>query len=242
MNLGTFTAAGIAAFQRFLDSQTTPAPLPWPASALEDSSYSTPASAQVSLAQREFLTRFELAEYLHRQFAEAGFSPAPDNMALWAWIACRYFRELCPKGSGGVWKPGSIARWIPASSNYRRYYRHIVVGPYSIFRAHRDNPRRALALLCQAPGRPGDVVEQLASRQQLVTNPTIVSIATRCFVDPTTDRQRKRAGGKGAGSARRLVDVLSQFEVTWDLSTVSESDLFSMLPTEFKERGVSRRG
>ena len=90
-----------------------------------------------------------------------------------------------------------------------------------------------MALLCQKPGRPGDLVEQLASRQQLVTNAAIMQTATDCFVDPVKGTQRKSANSKGTGGARRFVAVLSQFDVTWDLSMLSASGLQAMLPREF---------
>ena len=110
-----------------------------------------------------------------------------------------------------------------------------MAGPYGIYRAHRDHPERALALLCQHPGRPGELVEQLASRQQVVTNSAIVGTATRLFVDSGTRKLRKNSGGKGKGSPRRLVAVLDQFDVTWDLSSLTELELADMLPEEFKQ-------
>jgi hypothetical protein len=77
------------------------------------------------------------------------------------------------------------------------------------------------------------LVEQLASRQQIVTNPAIMRTATNYFVDPATGQQRRSANRKGAGGARRFVDVLNQFDVTWDLSSLSADGLRAMLPPEF---------
>src|SRR5262249_16830000 len=110
---------------------------------------------------------------------------------------------------------------------------HLLAGPYRIYRAHRDNPQRALVLLCGPLDRPGDIVEQFASRQELVTNPTVIESATRLYVDPATNRPRRGAGGKSAGSARRLADVLEQFDVTWDLYTLTPDGLLTLLPHEF---------
>jgi hypothetical protein len=185
------------------------------------------------LARREFGTRFELAEYLHKRFSESDFRPQRLDAALWAWIACFYFREICPV-SRGIPQPGSAPRWIPLSSDWRRYYRHLVAGPYGIYHAHRDAPTRALAVLCQRPGRPGDLVEQLASRQQVVTNPMIMQVATDWFVDPTTGQQRRNANSKGPGGPRRFIDVVSQFDLTWDLSMISAAEFRARLPQEFR--------
>lgn len=233
MELKRFNATGLAAFSAFIDSCTTDAPLPWPESALTDPAYSVPVEAAVPLDPSSFATRFELVEYLDQRFEAAEFRPSRTDRNLWAWIACFYFREICPATKSGAWQPGALPRWIPQSSDWRRYYRHLVAGPYFIYRAHRDEPKRALALLCQRPGRPGDLVEQLASRQQIVTNPAIMQTATNYFVDPSTGQQRRRANSKGAGGARRFVDVLNQFDVTWDLSSLSADGLQAMMPQEF---------
>lgn len=117
--------------------------------------------------------------------------------------------------------------------DWRRYYRHLAAGPYRVFLAHRDDPIRALAVLCQRPGRPGDLVEQLVSRQEIVTNPAIMAIASEFFVDPGTRRPRPMASRKGAGGPRRLIGVLDQFALTWDLSQLSADQLKNMLPAEF---------
>ena len=147
-------------------------------------------------------------------------------------------REICPTARGKL-QPGASPRWIPQTGDWRRYYRHLLAGPYGIYYAHRDSPKRAMAVLCQRPGRPGDLVEQLASRQQIVTSPTIMQVATDCYVDPKTGRQRSSANRKGAGGARRFIDVLSQFDVTWDLSMLSPGDMQAYLPNEFRSGAVT---
>jgi hypothetical protein len=233
VELHRFNATGIVAFQAFLDSCTGEHPLPWPESILTDSGYSETMEESVSLERRPFASRFELAEYLNERFESAGFRPHRVDAGMWAWIACFYFREICPSSRGKL-QPGSVPRWIPQSSDWRRYYRHLVAGPYGIYRAHRDAPRRALALLCQRPGRPGDLVEQLASRQQVVTNPTIMQVATDWFVDPASGQQRRNANSKGAGGPRRFIDVLNQFDLTWDLSMLSADEFRARLPQEFR--------
>lgn len=225
--------SGIAVFRQFLDSCSTEMPLPYPAAILSDPAWSETLESEVTIERREFTSRLELAQYLHEQFEAASFRPSLTDRGLWAWIGCFLFPDICPAGRNGRLEPGASARWIPESTNWRRYYRHLVAGPYRILLAHRDDPTRALAVLCQRPGRPGDLVEQLASRQEIVTNSTIMSVATECFVDPATGRPRTSGSRKGAGGPRRLVAVLDQFDLAWDLSLLPAHALRIMLPREF---------
>lgn len=235
MELRRFTDAGLRAFENFLDACTGDSPLPYPENALTDPLQSEVVDAAVELERIQPKSRYELAEYLDGRFAVAEFHPKRSDVGLWAWIACFLFREICTRAKGGRWKPGARARWVPRSNDFRRYYRHLVAGPYAIFATYRSDPRRALAALCQRPGSPGDLVEQLASRQQIITNPAVMQVASDWFVDPITGHQNKRANSKKAGGARRYIDVLAQFDVTWDLSMISADALHKLLPGEFRE-------
>lgn len=78
-----------------------------------------------------------------------------------------------------------------------------------------------------------DIIEQLASRLELVTNPGFVSLVNALYYDPHESRIRRGAGGKGKGAPRRLADVMSQFDVTWDLYSMKKKDLLRLLPAEF---------
>ena len=91
-----------------------------------------------------------------------------------------------------------------------------------------------MAVLAAPLHRPGDIVEQLASRQELVTNQSVMEAATRLYIGDD-GLPKPRAAGRGAGSARRLADVLTQLDLTWDLYDLSTEKLLELLPPEFDE-------
>jgi hypothetical protein len=74
---------------------------------------------------------------------------------------------------------------------------------------------------------------ELAKRQELITNPAVVSAATRLYYDPSKGRL-KRSGARGApGTVRRFAEILTQLDVVWDLYSMSAEELIAMLPPEF---------
>lgn len=81
---------------------------------------------------------------------------------------------------------------------------------------------------------PGDLVEQLASRQELVTNRAFLAAATALYVDPQTGQPKRGGGGKSRGTARRLADFCNQIDVTWDLYALEPTELLAKLPKEFQ--------
>jgi len=232
MKLRRLNEHGLAMFGEFLDSLTTATPQPYPAVLPADPEASEEVRPSIEIESRTFGSRMEAAKYLHERLSDSGISGLESDRGLWAWLALFYFEELCPLRSGRR-APGARARWIPEVSDYRRYYRHLLAGPYRIYRAHRANPTRALALLCGPLDRPGDIVEQFASRQKLVTNAAVMEVASALYVEPSTQKAKRGAGGRAAGSPRRLTDVLGQFDVTWDLYALPAHDLLRMLPREF---------
>jgi hypothetical protein len=234
MKMRRLNAQGIERLSLFLDSLTTSTPEAPPYEILSDAARSEPLSVDIEVEKRNFASRLEAAQYLDEKLADGEARGIDKDPGVWAWLALLFFDSLCPPGRDGKRKPGERARWISEARNFRRYYRHLLAGPYLIYRAHRDNIDRALILLCGAPSAPGEIVEQLASRQEIVTNKAIVGAATSLYYDPEKKARRRGASSKGPGSPRRLADVISQFDLTWDLYAMSEEDLVKKLPDEFE--------
>jgi len=233
MKAARLNEASIATCAAWLETLKAGGSVLAPTSLLTEPTAIEPLVADVEVEPRGFANRFEAAEYLHTRFSAAGLTDVEQDRGLWAWLSLFYFDAVCPPGKGSMRNPGATARHIPEPGNFQRYYRHLLAGPYRVYRAHRDDPARALVVLCQPLDTPGDVVEQLASRQELITNRGIVGLATRLYVDATTRQIKRGAGGKSGGSARRLSDVMEQFDLTWDLYAATGEELAAVMPKEF---------
>lgn len=232
MILRRLNSNGIEAMEEFLDSLNTDEPLPYPKYLLTESDYSRPVDPDVELESRQFGTRLDLAKYLTTQLSSIEIADPALERGIWSWVALFYFPFICPQ-KRGVRKPGERARWIPSTDDFRKYYRHLIAGPCRIYQMYKDDPKRALVLLCSPPGEPGDLVEQLASRQEVVTNRALIYAATSLYIDPATSKPKRGSAGRGPGSVRRFTDVINQFDLTWDLYSMSTEQVLAMLPQEF---------
>jgi len=226
------TSQGIERFDAFLRSLATTAPQPIPVNVLDDEFFSQELEFDLDVEDREFSSRMEAAEYFSTKFAEAGVEPSLDQ-GLWAWLSLFNFDRICSKKEGR-YVPGERARWIPATTEHFRYYRHLLAGPYRIFNANRDEPERAMLFLYAPLGTVGHFYYQLVSRQEYITNPAIVQLATDLYFDTTTQRQKRGAQTRGKpGTVFRLVAFLDQLDITWDLYSMTTSELRARLPAEF---------
>jgi hypothetical protein len=234
MQLRRLTEQGIERLGAFLDSLTGDAPLPYPARLLEDPEATRRIDPSLEIEQRVFGTRYSAGEYFFNLFRDSGLADVERDRGLWAWLSLFYFEQLCPPDLKGKRRPGERARWIPEIGVSWRYYRHLLAGPYRIYAAHSDSPGRALLVLCGPLRQPGDIVEQIASRQEIITNSGIMEAACNLYYDASSSRPRRGAASKqGRGTVRRFMDILNQFDVTWDLYSLEARDVIQMLPDEF---------
>ncbi len=234
---------GIDRLREFLQAVKSDSSLAPPVAILNHESTSEDLGGlEIDIEQRRFGSRFEAARYLHEKLSSAGVENLNQDRGLWAWLSLFYFEELCPQDKKGKRKPGEDARWIPYSGAAFRYYRHLLAGPYRVYHTHRANPDNAKILLCGPLHQPGDIYEQIASRQELVTNSSLLATATALYLDRdtslpkrgsnSTERFNGRTRGK-PGTIRRLVDVYGQFDLAWDLYAMAPSTIFELLPKEF---------
>ena len=177
-----------------------------------------------------FCSRLDCAKYLHQIMGE--IPGAERDAGLWCWMSALYFDQICPPGASGGRNVGDLARYVPDRS-FRRFYRHLLLGPFLVVKAHRKAPEAAIAVLAGPLHKPGDLAEQLTSRMEILTNAAIMGAASQLYYDSAEGGLKRGAGGKGAGSPRRLADLVNQLDLTVDMYALDADRLIDMLPREF---------
>ena len=233
MKLRRFNKDGVSAFAAYRSQLAAEPKLLPPTKMLEDSSLTELIPGEVDVSPRPFSSRLEAGRYLNELVESAALAQPEKDAGLWAWLTLFFFDELCPADGNGSRNPQNEARLLPLIDNHQRFYRHLLLGPYLIVRAHRDNPDRAIAMLCNPLWKPGEIVEQLASRKELVTNHAVAEVSTRLYYDPTSGSFKRGAGSDVKGAARRLAALLNQLDLTYYLYGMTADELLALLPKEF---------
>lgn len=241
MRARRLTTQGLAEMRFFLDKVRAKQTDVVPPQLLIGNETGMDVPGSPTIKHQVFGSRFRFAEWV-TELIDNTHQPGLDrDEGFWAWLSLFFFDEVCPRGKDGVRKVRAEWRYIPRFDNYRMYYRHLLAGPFTLYRAHADDPMRALALLVQPLSTPGELVEQLASRRELATNPSVIHAATLLYLDPKKSSLKPGAGASGPGGPRRLADVLAQFDRTYDLHSIPGNRIVSMLPAEFDRFNATKR-
>lgn len=240
----TLNAKGMAVFDSYVSSITTGPSTAPPRNILINPELSNVLELEVEIEERPggrpFTSRFEFGNYLRNKLIAADQAKIIRNYGLWNWLSLYYFDQICPASSDGSRKVFAKELYVISPTQiYRQYFRHLVRAPWLIVSDHGDNAKVLLIgseRRDEAPlaGR-GYIFEQLASRQNILNNQTIIDGAQQLYFDERSGRPRYGAGGKGAGSSRRYALVVQQLELTFDTRACDVKQLLSLLPKEFDD-------
>jgi len=234
--------AGLTAYSNYLAAlgENGSLPPPWHILTNPATSDAAPFNAQIEKAPagKNFGDRFTFGSYLSTKIPEAQAVISRAHR-LWSWLSLYYFDQICPVNSSGERESLAVPAYIlDREFSYKNYYRHLVRTPWLAVAMHGDNSKALLMPLrpTKAPlAQRGELIEQIASRQHLFSSTNVVAAAHALYFDNANNHPKPGAGGSKGGSPRRLAAVLNQFDLTYDLGSVSPTVILERLPKEFSK-------
>lgn len=198
---------------------------------LNQTPYSRAFYKTIKIKKISFRNRFQFGAYLQELFSSCSREELLSNKGLWTWLSFFFFSEISPINSKGTRKIKENAIYVFNPDNYRKYYRHIVMASWDLFFLHRDFSR----LFLYSPlHENSDVLEQFASRQNVITNKNLIKAAYTLYWDKKKEKPKRNSSNRDVpGNIRRLVSFVNQIELTYDLNAMSGEKILSILPPEF---------
>lgn len=228
----SFNDKGIEGFQNFLAEAKNGSDEPVPNDLIKSGYFSNIYRPDVYIECLGFDLKSNLAKYIYGILNKNHRIEFHDS-GLWTWLSAFFFESICPLVNGRRNVQAEV-RYILNIENWNRYYRHLIATPVRLFAELNSHSKIYLA---GPPYRHGDLLEQLASRQEIATNKGIVEAATVLYWDDKKNSIKKGARNKtGPGILRRFTkDIIPQFQMTYDLNSMNGEEIISLLPTEFNE-------
>ena len=117
-----------------------------------------------------FEKKIELAEIIDNCLHDVDFEEMfeKEYLGMWAWFSLLFYENLRDKNKDDDgWITAEQARYI-GSHQTNKYYRHSVAGPYFFYKYH--GKQNTDIFLDYTSKKLGEMMEQLASTQEIVTN------------------------------------------------------------------------
>jgi len=238
IQLRKMTPLGVTEFERYLREDVKGA-TEVPRSPFNDTPYSekmqTPSIIQIN-PMKIFSSRRELAAHLCQKLTFGGVSredilvKEPEEWNnVWTWLSSVWLEQLIKRKNGRYSVP-AINRFI-GTTDYRRYYRHFIATPYWLYTLHGEDKTK-LFLECPV-NIHNDFIEQMGSRQWIISSLNLVDIAHQLYWDADNSKGKRGARGRGAGSVRRFVKICNQLYLNYDITSFDDEKILNLLPTEF---------
>lgn len=228
--LRRLNARGVDAFRTFLQHIREGAEFQSNPAILHVDEFSVALPIAIDIEQRRFATKYDAATYLAELLRPLHTPTLTSEVELWSWLALFYFDQLSPRDSDGRRRPREDYHYIPDTGGWRND-RHLLAGPYKLLMQHGTNAR---LLLYPAVHEHGAFVYDLGSRRDLITNRGLIEAIDILYWD--AKRQRPKRGATTTsrpGNLRRLIAVLQQLDLNYDLYGMTAGEILALLPPEF---------
>lgn len=238
--LRTLNPNGITAFAAYLQALRDGSSDAPPYHLLSDEATSEALETDVLVENKTFSDSFAFGTYLAATLENLPRTEIAFNHALWSWLALYHFDQVCPAVNGKRTVLEDAVYILPTIYNHRKYYRHLVRTPW--LAVDKNGMYAKVLLINRGGGKRSDIFEQLAARQTIFGNPTIIEGAYKLYFDDQAGLPKRGAGSKGAGTPRRLVSFIQQIDLTYDLMACSADQFVALLPDEFAKFQVAAKG
>lgn len=232
-SLRVISRKGEEVFIDFINQVKTGSIDPAPVAILGKSPFSQEFSPYIEVADEPPSNcRIDIGKYLFNLFEAKGIQRGEllNNPGMWSWLALIWFDKLCQIGIDGLRKPGEISRYV-CSSHYTDYYRHLIASSWDIYSLYQEKSR---LFLWTPLYLHNDFIEQLAGRQDIITNKPLIEAFDLLYWNTAQNRPKRGAQGRNRpGNFRRLLQFIQQIELTYDLRAMSKEEIIGLLPAEF---------
>ena len=237
----SFTTTGLNEFAAWLDRAEVADPKrytsePPPEHLLFDNQYSVQVGYGNPVRQRKFERKYDVGLEVCSAAGEENMRQLLADANAWAWLTL-YFHDSTIPFSKGMWWTGVRSRHIVDKISGRSQdqgHRHLVKGASTnVYRF-----KEFATVLMSGPSEMSKIEEQIMSRKvdpPLAFLPELVKAIHKLYWDVDADDVKRGASGVGNGSIMHIVDLLGQFDLTFDVSHLQSERLIALLPKAFSQ-------
>lgn len=153
-----------------------------------------------------------------------------DDAGLWSWLAAKYMREITRRTEKAD-HVTEIGSYVLVPGRERSSWRHKLASPVRLYARHGEKARVVLAGSLHTHG---DMMEQISAVKGILQSDAIMMVLDRLYWDHERNTRIEGVLSQTApGSLRHFKLVLEQIGLTFDLGSIDDEHLMSLLPAGF---------
>ena len=209
---------------------------------LSDLENATQVHPEIFVQRRSFSNRREAGQYLLPILEPLGGRRIVGNHPLWSWLGMFYLDQAAPRGLFGELQlskgdaPYVLNPQGKATAD-RTGQLHRLMVAYEIFARHGE---KAWCMLDQPLYRMEHFTMRIVGTTSIFNSVGVVELANLLYADQRTRRYKpglagsaEKGGLHNPGSLPRLIAVLNQLYMTYDVYGMTADQLMDLLPPEF---------
>lgn len=232
MRVRAFNPTGIKAFSEWLELCRKDPATPLYSNLLEDGSLTNPIYPLCDAPASTLALKRDAAVYLRDVLSPLNDAMVAKDAGLWTWLTLRYFDSVCPVVDG-LRNVKNDYYYVFEPNNARHSYRHLLSVSWQIQRIAPNHNR----LMLMTPLSSLDAVTtEVMKRLYLTRIPCIFEVLDTLYWDAERSAPRRgitRALPTRGNLRHRLPIRIQQLEKTFDLQSVTATQLIGLLGDEF---------
>ena len=234
------TDMGIRVAKDYLAALREGKSIPFPDSLLTNSLHAEWVEPAVYVERQRFDTRREAALYLMERLSPLPASRIIENYRLWLWLGMFYFDAVARKDADGNPRLGSsdvpfVTDPSAKGRGEKRRFAHRLMLSYEIYFHHQ---RSAWYMLDEPVNSLTHFTDRLVGKPEAFRSKGVIQLAHLLYADPQTRKLKQGVAGGGgnqrpSGGVVRLIDVLDQLYMNYDVYGMSPEQILPLLPPEF---------
>lgn len=237
--LRELTREGLETFRSWLDRAENNLPKrfisePPPTEILFDERYSGRVGLGGPLLQRRFERKYDLGMEVCRALGRENAEKIINMPKVWPWLSLFFYETAFPRDKKGRWFTGAQSRHLIQTIQNRKQdqsHRHLVKGAVTNVLRFGE-----YAVVLGTDIGQSKIEEQVMSRrvyQPLAYHKEFVKTLYRLYWNAEADDMKSGASGEGPGSIMHMIDLLTQFDLTFDISSLEADHFLRILPKDF---------
>jgi len=226
-----FNEAGLTEFERLINELRNGTIKHIPEDLLYNNEFMVPLEPIVNIEQVDYKNKSELIPYVAEILNLKSNKHLYFDKGLWSWLAAFFFDNICPVDGNGKRKINETAYYVLRDpKEYTKYYRHLLAYYCRLYTEVGEASKLFLSGTFQTRG---EISEQLGASQEIALNKGILTAANILYWDEAAKSFKRGAASNKGGSVRRFVRIIKQYQMTFDLNSMTGEKIVELMPEEF---------